>query len=57
MSQKHEEVDVWMGDEFPLDFDDAEQIDAVHEVLPHGYWLGEDRSAEERTIVLMRVDD
>lgn len=57
MPRKHEEINSWMGDEFPLDYDDDEQMDAVHEILPAGYWLGEDRSEEERCIVLMQLDE
>ncbi len=35
----------WWEDEFPFDVDDDADMDALHEVLPRGYFVSVDLSA------------
>jgi muconolactone delta-isomerase len=56
-------VDGWWEDDFPFDVDDDGEMDALHEVLPDGYYVAIDVSAgydspdeSERYIHLMNAN-
>jgi len=63
MTKTLEVVNGWWEDEFPFDVDDAEQMGALHEVLPPGHFVSVDLSAgydapenDEKYIHLMNAN-
>lgn len=58
MNESHTELQRWSRRDFPFDIDDEYVRESLHTVLPMGYWLAEDYSADDEVaIVLMRADD
>lgn len=53
MTETHTLIKTWREDEFPFEKD---ELDDVHKVLPQGYWIAKDYSADEELLCLMSWD-
>jgi len=53
MSETHIELNGWTKEQFPLEINQRTMA-ALNEILPEGYWLAKDLSAEEPHIFLLR---